>query len=67
MKDSETEGNNVCRLFHICCLGLDLQGFRLTILLKGSDSTVPFKNTSKDDDEGYQREKDFFQGCVNLF
>ena len=35
--------------------------------MKGSDSTAPFKNTSKDGDERYQRDKSFFQGCVNLF
>lgn len=31
-------------------------------LSKGSDSTVPFKNTSKNDDEGCQRDKRFLSG-----
>ena len=35
--------------------------------MKGSDSTASFKNTSKEGNERYQRDKSFFQGCVNLF
>lgn len=62
MKDTETEDNNVCWLLQICCLGLDLPGIRLIISGKVLIQLLLSKNTSKDGDEGYQRDKRFLSG-----
>lgn len=67
MKDSEAEESSVRWLFRICCLGLDLQGIRLTILQKDLTQRLLSKTLQRMVMRDTKGIKVLFQDCVNLF